>query len=462
MVRIAVVARPDGGWRSEGLARTLLAHLSRFEHLLPTNPLAARKHLLPKPSAEAAKVLRSQWVAVVSVGGADSAKADLLEVQKGTWRTLSVGAPLHELPGELALALVDAMGLKATAAEREKAATPMVANAAAIEALWQGNSQSDPTEKLRYYRRAAVHDAASPTVRNLIGTALASLGNRTEALREFDRALALQPDSMAAHTNRGLMLAHLGKWDEAEEALRKAIELGTKSPTPHVALARIVDRKGAVLDAADHLGKAVELDPSRIDALMSLADINFAQHNVKGARRRVERVIALEPRHVPALNLLGLLKLAPRDYKGAEATLRQALDVEPDSVPTLANLGLALYGQRRVDEAIASLKRAIALDSTDANAHFYLGRIYLQEKRYGEAEASLERAVEFAPHMIPARQALQQARAARGTPGAGCGCLPFAQSMGLAERSGAVLWPVALLLGPHAVRLAKRRRRRRR
>ena len=64
--------------------------------------------------------------------------------------------------------------------------------------------------------------------------------------------------------------------------------------------------------------------------------------------------------------------------------------------------------------------------------------------------------------MIPARQALEQARAARKDAGAGCGCLPFAESLGLAERTGATLWPVALLLGPHAVRLAGRRRRRRR
>ena len=114
-----------------------------------------------------------------------------------------------------------------------------------------------------------------------------------------------------------------------------------------------------------------------------------------------------------------------------------------------------------MSDAIASLERALALDRTHANAHFYLGRIYLEERRYDEAVASLERAVDHAPHMLAARASLAEARKASGTRPGGCGCAPRAG--GLARRTDMALgavFPAALLLAPHAVRIVRRRRRR--
>ena len=466
-LRVAVVAQASTGWRGKGLARATGAHLARAARLVPANPSMASR-LVPADGAApeakvaaAARLLRAQYVVVVSEVGAGRARARLFDVAAVRWTPLEASGALHDTPGSLALAAIRAMGLDVAQADAARIAKRIAADEAAIEAMWQGDNQADPHEQLRYYRRAVHQDPASAAAHNQVGTALARLGRHRQALDAFSRALALQADSVAAHTNRGLVLRRQERWDEAEQAFRRAIELGTKSPSPYIGLARLLDRKGATREAVEQLERAVELDPSHLSALMTLADIYFAQHRAKAARRCVDRMLALEREHVPALNLLGLLQLVPRDYEASEATLRKALAIEPRSAPTLANLGLALYGQERVGEAIATLERAITLDRRSANAHFYLGRIHLQEHHYDEAVAALERAVEFAPHMLAARRSLEQARRARRSRGGGCGCAPFAgASSRFADRLVGPLLPVALLLAPHAVGLARRRRRR--
>ena len=465
-VRVTVAGRPTSDWRASGLASATLAHLARAQRLCPASHRAASRLLPAEPGATdeqvaaAARLLRAQWVVLVS-GGEGEARARLFRVARSQWQTVTVAAPSHELPGRLALALVEAMGLRPAQEERERIGQPMVANAAAMEALWRGDAQPDAGAQLHHYRQAQRHDPASATVQNQIGAALARRGAHEEALEAFGRAVELQPDSVAAHTNRGLVLKRLARWDAAEEALRRAIDLGTKSPTPYVALARLLDRKGAAREAVEQLEKAVALDPCHVGALMTLADVSFAQQRFKGARRRVGRILELEPEHAAALNLRGLLQLIPRDYRAAEASFRKALAAEPDSPTTVANLGLALYGQKRVKEAIETVQRAIALDGRNATAHFYLGRIYLGERRFEEAAEALQRAVEFDPHLLPARKALQEARARRRGPGDGCGCLPFsAGSPTFAGRVTGSLFPVALLLCPHVIRLSRRRRRR--
>jgi tetratricopeptide (TPR) repeat protein len=127
----------------------------------------------------------------------------------------------------------------------------------------------------------------------------------------------------------------------------------------------------------------------------------------------------------------------------------------------MAHLGLAFYGDRKVDKAIATLQRAIALDPRCADAHFFLGQVYLSEKRYDEAAGPLQTAIELDPKLTPARQSLMAAWAGRRSKGGACGCLGAGPPSGPTDAALGAMLPVALLLAPHAMRLARRRRKRR-
>ena len=465
VVRVALVARQSGDWKAVGLARATLAALCQVgkvhaanvgvaQRVVPTAPDAPAEKL-----AEAAKLLRAQFLAIVELRGQE-AVAELVDPRRATRRRLTAKAPLHELPGSLALALADAMGLRPSEAERLQMAKPMVGSEAAILAMWEGDAAAEPQEQIRLYQAALKGDPASALLHNQLGAALARAGQPARALDEFAEGVRLAPDYAAALTNRGLVLRQQKRWKEAEEAFRAAIALDTKSPTPHIGLARLLDRVGATIEAVEELERAVELDPSHVDALASLAEFYFESYDLRAARRTVRRVLEIEPDHVAALNLLGLLLLVPHDYEEAEAALRKALAAKPDDPETLASLGLALYGQGKADEAITTLQRAIQLAPRLAKAYVYLGRIYLTEKQHGEATEAFQRAAEIDPNMLTARQGLQSARAGAVRSEGGCGCLDvLGSSSSPSDRLPATFLPGALLLGPHLWRLSRRRRK---
>ena len=474
-VRVAVVARPAAWWAT-ALARATLARLCELKQVWPANPEVAQRLVPAGPDAplkevvEAGKRLRAQFVALVAwpeIPREDAelpweeadADADLVDVATGASQFYGLTAPLPELPGFVALALAEGMRLKVSAEERERVRKPLAANDEAIRALWQGDACPKPEDQIRNYELALHHDPQSALIHNQLGAALARASRLAEARAEFDRAIALDPAYAAPHTNRAIVLKREQKWPEAEAACRRAIALGPKSPTPYFELAILLDRAGGPKAAVEQLEKAIEVDPSHLGALMTLGVYYFEQSNFAAAQRCFDRVLEIEPKNVEALNHVGLLLLVPQDYDKAAATFRKALAIQPDSPSTLANLGLALYGQKKAKEAIDSVQRAIALDRRCANSYLYLGRICLLEKRYGEAAEALQRAVELNPELPGAREALANAQAMSRAKSSGCGCLGGGgPALGPAEAALSALLPVALLLGPHAVRQARRRR----
>jgi len=461
-IRVAVVARPGADWHAVGVARAVLARLCEIDRILPGNVEVAQRLVPSGPGAAAAKVaeagklLRAQFVAIVTAPEKGSAEAELVDVGTGASQRTAVHAPDHELPGRLALGLAELMQLPLSPADRERGGKPLVANEAAAVALWQGDCGRTPAEQVRLYELALQHDPGSALIHNQLGAALARADQLDRACEEFDRAIAILPTYAAPHTNKGLVLRRQQKWAEAEQEFRKAIAAGTRSAAPYVELAQLLDRLGGPRAAVEHLEKAVELDPSHVHALMTLAVYYFEQTNFAAARRDFERILELEPENVEALNHLGLLLLVPQEYAKAEATFRKALTIKADSPETLANLALALYGQKKVKDALGSLDRAVALDRRFAPAYYYRGQIQLTEKQFDEAAESFQRAVELNPDMTSARQGLAAAQLARRS-GKGCGCLPgwFPWNSGPQAALGTLL-PVALLLGPHVLRITRR------
>jgi len=464
-IRIAIVARQPGDWAAAGVARATMAQLAQAERVWPANAAVAQR-LVPvgekasaREIAAAGRLLRCQFIALVEAPGRGEAAAELVEVASCANQSLAARGELHELPGLLALALAGAMKVPVSA----ELATPAVSNEAAAEALWRGDAARQADEQARLYEAGLKADPASALLHNQLGAALARAGQPARALAEFDQAIKLQPDYAAAHTNRGLVLSQEKRWREAEEAFRVAIALGAKSPTPHVGLARLLDRVGNLIEAVDELERAAEADPSNVETLMTLADSYFECYNLRSARQLADRVLEVEPDHVGALNLIGLMLLVPHEYEEAEAVFLRALTARPDDPETLSNLALALYGQGQSEMAVGILERVVAAAPGHANAHLYLGRIHLAEKRPSEAAAALQRAAELRPAMGAAQRGLASARSAAAKRPPGCGCLGLEipiEGIVSADQLIGPLLPFALLLAPHALRRARRRRTR--
>jgi len=469
-VRVAVVAGRGADWRVQGLTRAVGAQLCGAERVFPANHRSAERLAVALTSAtdaevaKAARLLRAQFAVVVASPERGAAWADVVAVSPLRRVRVEAKGNDHELPDALAAAIAGKMGVELSEIEREAMGRPVVANEAAIQAMWRGDAAVGPREQARCCRAALHHDASAALLHNQLGAALARAGKADEALAAFARALELRPRYAAAHTNRGLVLKGQKRWREAEEAFRAAIGLGAKSATPHIGLARLLDRVGATIEAVEEIERAVEIDPSHVGALTTLADYYFECYDLRAARRTANRVLELEPDNVRALNLVGLLLLVPHDYKEAEATLQKALAARPGDPETLANLALAIYGQRRAKEAIAMAEKALAVDPRCAKAHLYLGRIYLAEGEPERAVEAFEKAAEIKPDMVAARRGLSTARSRIGhSSKPGCGCLPnWSRGSSLAQQAPGMALPAVVLLAPHVARLMLRRRRRRR
>lgn len=469
-VRVAVVPRRGDDWRTAGVARATRSALARIPRVYASNAAVAQKLVPTQPRtpleklSDAGRLLRARFVVVVDVTGADEAQAELVRVKDperqavATRQTVHAKAPLHRLPGALALKLAAAMRLKLNVLGRARVAEPALSNDAACEALWKGDLESDLIKKHGLYILASQRDPDAALVHNRLGTVFARLGQPHSAITAFDRATRLRDDYAAAYTNCGHVLREQKRWKEADVVFCRAIALGAKSATPYIGRARLLDRVGNTLAAVDQLEKAVEIDPCHIDAMLTLSEFYFEQRDIRSAKRLTQRLLELEPKHVAALNTRGLLHLADRAPLVAEGSFRAALKIAPKSAASQANLGLALFAQKRGKEAIAALEKAAALDHRDGKPHFYLGRVYLEQKEYQKAIDQFQLAVELNPKQAAARAGLREARAAklRGQQqGCGCGATP---RMTQASRALGALFLAAILLGPHAVRLRRRRR----
>lgn len=469
-VNVALVPRRADDWRCAGVARATRSALARIPHVYPTNTRMARRIVPIEPRvsreklSDAGQRLHARFVVIVDTPAPDKAEAVLVFVADparhivATHQPVSVQAPLHKLPGALALKLADAMHLEVALPDRARVARPPVETDAACEAVWRGDAETDPLKQHGFYARALELEPQAPLVHNRMGAVFARMEQFGSAVAAFNQATRLRNDYIAAYTNCGQALTRMKRWKEAEVVFRRAIALGPKSATPTVGLARLLDRVGGTVAAVDQLEEAIEVDPCHVDAMLTLTEYYFEQNNIRLAKEMTRRILALEPKHVETLNIRGLLHLADRSAFLAAKSFRLALDADPTSAESQANLGLALFAQHRPKEAVDALRKAIDMDRTSGKAHFYLGRVYMEWKEYDKAIDCFQRASELSPDLVAARMSLRHAHAAKLRDKQSCGGCGGSPKMTQASRVASTLFLAALLLGPHAVRRRRRRR----
>ena len=106
-----------------------------------------------------------------------------------------------------------------------------------ILAMWTRSSISGASPAARAgsrrasscLRRALTIDPRRAGIHNLLGMALARLGQPAEALASLDAALACDPDFVDAYGNRGDVLVELARHAEAIESYERALALNPDS-----------------------------------------------------------------------------------------------------------------------------------------------------------------------------------------------------------------------------------------
>src|SRR5258708_6397073 len=119
---------------------------------------------------------------------------------------------------------------------------------------------------------------------NLLGLALAMVGQKDEGLAAFDKALALNPRYVDARLNRAVTLSDLGRSDEAAKAFTDAQSLGA------------VDHTGYSAPAASQLAN---LHAELAEAYLEAGGRDEAIRELEQAARPRPEFVALRSRPAP-------------------------------------------------------------------------------------------------------------------------------------------------------------------
>jgi Tfp pilus assembly protein PilF len=98
--------------------------------------------------------------------------------------------------------------------------------------------------------------------RNMLGSALVSVGRVSEAIDQFRVALALRPEYQNARYNLARALIKAGKFDEAVDLFRKLVVAYPQDAQARNGLGELLFRQGQYSEALAEFDRAIALDPT--------------------------------------------------------------------------------------------------------------------------------------------------------------------------------------------------------
>ena len=135
--------------------------------------------------------------------------------------------------------------------------------------------QGQPTEAVRFLRRALELNPAFAEAHYHLGIVLQTGGRLDEAATRYREALRLRPDDPDAHYNLALALQSLGRPAEASGHYRESLRLRPDDAEAHNNLGNLLLQQGAIDEAVEHYREALRIRP----------DYDDARRNLERARR---------------------------------------------------------------------------------------------------------------------------------------------------------------------------------
>lgn len=149
--------------------------------------------------------------------------------------------------------------------------------------------------------------SSSSKIQNIVGAALAELGQKDEAAARFELSIGLDPSQSAAYHNLGIVLNDQGKPSRAVQVLQRATEI---DPTLAAAFR---DLAGALMAQAVMGGNNTDLEPAlnAVSRALELQPSSHTAHNLRGIIFRKAGVLGRA-----ASSFATAVSLAPKYYHG--------------------------------------------------------------------------------------------------------------------------------------------------
>jgi tetratricopeptide (TPR) repeat protein len=221
-----------------------------------------------------------------------------------------------------------------------------------------------------------------------------------QAIRVCRQIIASRPGNADAQNILGVALAAVGQTKEAVGSLRRAIKINPKAASYHANLGEILRLGGQLDEAIQALEVAIKLDPNNAQALNNLGIVHFEQKKFGEAVDYYRQALKLRPAMAEALNNLGNALRVTGDIDGALQAYQEALTQRAIYPEVYNNLGTLLQQDKKFEEAEHALRKAIQQNPRYVEAHNNLGQLLSSQKKEVEALRILGEALKFAPKNV--------------------------------------------------------------
>jgi tetratricopeptide (TPR) repeat protein len=264
---------------------------------------------------------------------------------------------------------------------------------------WSGKSAEVRTESFRLLSE---------------GVAAYQRGEFRDAAEKLAVSASMALNSYRAYYYLGLALIGDHRYDEAVDALTVALDLDSGQVLAHVAFGDAQLKRGDTPEAMAAYYRALKLRAEYAPALDGIARAYETQGDDGNALTFFRRALAANKGFAEAYVHLGDFYLRQDRLDEAVALLLEAITIRPDFAPGLNRLAVAYHRIGFQNEAVATIRKAISLEPKSADHRATLGGIELALGVFAGAEASFKEALALDASHAAAREGMAEIERRRG------------------------------------------------
>jgi serine/threonine protein kinase/tetratricopeptide (TPR) repeat protein len=396
-----------------GVADALTTTLARLSSI----SVVSRSSMLDegRPARPLVEIARSLGVTML-VRGSIQQQGDLMRVDvtlatlggQVLWSGFEVGGhgQLFSMQNRLAEALLGALRIRVTPAERQNIARVPTEDVQARDAYWQGLALLDRPDDagfdaaVNYFKQATARDRDFSLAYAALGEAYRRRSVLTndkalmdQAVAAVTKALDLDSEQPEVRLSLAAVLRSTGQAAAADDQVRRVLAEQPNNDNAHRLLGELLAKAGQPREALEELRIAVDLRPNYWLNHEALGLFFYRNGQIREAIGAFTRVAQLKPNDALPLQQLGAMYMAEGDLTRARESFERSNKVTANA-DSYTNLGTIAYSSGRFEDAVRDYQAAVKLAPTIAVYHGNLGDAYRKVGRASDARAAYRRAIE--------------------------------------------------------------------
>ncbi len=405
-------------WLCAGMAETLITKLRQVRDLR----LVERKQIIKAmeeldfsasdffDSEKSEQLARFLKVDVLLVGGfqhygdAIRITARFVDVNTGeVLKAVDITGEMDEIFGlqdELALKLIESLGIETTRRERKTVAVNPTTSLSALELYSKALKTDDDDEQIALLRQAIEADPEYKEAYNDLAVVYMNQGDYATAIDLLNKALDVDKSYFLPHFNLGVCYYQLGRFDESARSHKRAIEENENYMIAYLALVEAYLAQEDYRHAIEVARQAVELEPSEPRGYNLWGNALYAQQRYEEAIEKYQQVIELNPEAAYAYyNIANCYGQTGETDKALEFYAK-TLEIDPDyALAYYRRASLYHFTLHDASKAAVDFAKYIQYEEGDPDGYIGLARAYAELGRTDDAEEAYETAIDLQPNL---------------------------------------------------------------